>query len=114
MKLVNRTKNIILAEEVVKATSFWQRAKGLLGKASLAKNSTLWILRCNSIHTFFMKFPIDVVFVDKNLRVCTVMTNIKPWRLASSLWRAHSVFEFASPQPVLKQIEKGDMLYVGD
>jgi uncharacterized membrane protein (UPF0127 family) len=49
--------------------------------------------RCNSIHTAFMKFPIDVLFVDKDLKVVSVYENLKPWRITRLHFRASSVIE---------------------
>lgn len=114
MKLIQKETNTVIAEKVAIAESFWQRLKGLLGRRGLDANETLWIQRCDSIHTFFMKFPIDVVFVDKKLKVCGVSTNVKPWRIATKYWQADSVFEFASPNPKVKNLRKGDLLYVGN
>ena len=114
MKLISKSKNLVIAKHVEVATSFWQRLIGLLGRKELAPSKALWIHRCRSIHTFFMRFPIDVVFVDKQLKVCKVIQNIKPFRLASAYFCGHSVFEFSSPHPVLKELQRGDMLYVGD
>ncbi|MDZ4660086.1 MAG: DUF192 domain-containing protein [Pseudomonadota bacterium] len=114
MKLIKKETNTIIAEKVIVAESFWQRLCGLLGRTTLRSNETMWIQRCDSIHTFFMKFPIDVVFVDKKLKVCSVKTNIKPWRLATSYWCANSVFEFASPNSEVQNLRKGDLLYVGN
>ena len=64
-QLMNKSKNKIIANEVIEANTFFTRARGLLGKSEFSDNSTMWFPRCSSIHTFFMKFVIDVVFVDK-------------------------------------------------
>jgi uncharacterized protein len=61
----------------------------------LPANEALWILRCNSIHTFFMKFPIDVVFLNRKMEVTKVLMNVKPGRLVMPDWRASSVIEFS-------------------
>lgn len=114
MRLISTTQNLVLAEKVEIASSFWARLKGLLGRKSYSVQTTLWIKDCKSIHTFFMQFPIDVVFVDKNLRVCSVFQNVKPWRMANSYFCANSVFEFASPNKNINRLKKGELLYVGD
>ncbi len=106
--------NLIIADQVEVASTLIQRIVGLLGKNDFKKGKALWIHRCASIHTFFMRFPIDVVFVDKNLKVCKVVQNIKPFRLANAYFSGHSVFEFSSPNPVLKELKPGDTLYVGN
>lgn len=91
----------------------WRRAKGLLGRASLPPGEALWIRPCNSIHTFFMKFPIDVVFTDKNLIVCKVIRDVKPGRLLAPVWKASSTFEFAAGFLDQHPIREGDQLHVG-
>ena len=63
------------------ARTFWQRFMGLMGRRSLPEGEGLLILRCNSIHTFFMRFPIDATFLDRDDNVVKVVRNIRPWRL---------------------------------
>ncbi len=112
-KLINTTKNVVLANEVELASTMWSRMKGLLGRASLPFETVLWIKSCSSIHTWFMKFSIDAVFVDKKLVVQAVHFNLKPWRLTLPHLRAKDVFEFAGGRLSAKQISVGDQLHVG-
>ncbi len=72
VKIINKTKNTILAEEAYIADTVFSRVKGLLGKQSLDEGSALIIKPCNSIHTFFMRFPIDVFFVDRNNKIVKI------------------------------------------
>ena len=113
LSLKNLTREETLATHVEKANSLFSRMKGLLGRSSLDSHHTLWILNCNSIHTFFMKFSINVIFVNKDLIVKTVYKNIKPGRFILPVWGASSVFEFSSKALKNKIIEKGDQLDVG-
>ena len=79
------------------ARTLFERIRGLIGVKSLPPGEGLLILRCNSIHTFFMSFPIDAVFLDRNDRVVKVVRNIRPWRFF--VWggfRAATVLETAS------------------
>ena len=62
------------------ARSFWARVKGLIGRRGLPPGRGLLILRCNAIHTFFMRFAIDATFYDREDRVVKVVRNIRPWR----------------------------------
>ena len=79
------------------AKSFFQRARGLIGRKSLAPGTGLLILRCNAIHTFFMRFPIDATFLDKNDQVVKVVRNIPPWRpFIWGGWRTKKVLETQS------------------
>lgn len=82
-----------IASDLKTADTLLSRTKGLLGRSSLPQGEGLWIKRCNSIHTAFMKFPIDVLFVDKNLKVVSVYENLKPWRITRLHFSASSVIE---------------------
>ena len=62
------------------ARSFGARLKGLIGRRDLPPGRGLLILRCNAIHTFFMRFAIDAVFYDRQNRVVKVVRNVRPWR----------------------------------
>ncbi len=76
------------------ASSFPERARGLIGKRDLPPGEGLLILRCNAIHTFFMRFAIDATFLDRDDRVVKVVRNIRPWRpFIWGGWRATKVLE---------------------
>jgi len=81
MKIINKTKNTVLAQNTVVADTVFRRLKGLLGRKDFIKGEALIIKPCNSIHTFFMQFPIDVLFVDKHNRVIKVISSLKSFRL---------------------------------
>ena len=57
------------------------RMRGLLGKAKLEPGEGLLLRPCGSIHTFFLRFPVDVVFCDRDLRVLSVAADVRPWRV---------------------------------
>ena len=79
------------------ARTLFERMKGLIGTKTLPEGEGLLILRCNSIHTFFMTFPIDATFLDRDGNVVKVVRNIRPWRFF--VWggfRAVKVLETAS------------------
>ena len=69
-----------------------KRRVGLLRHERLESGTGLWIVPCESVHTFFMKFPIDLVYVDRKKRVKKVRHAVPPWRLSACL-TAHSVLE---------------------
>lgn len=76
------------------ARTFFERAKGLIGRHDLAAGHGLLIEQCNAIHTFFMKFAIDATFLDRNNRVVKVVRNIRPWCFfVWGGWRARKVLE---------------------
>ena len=111
--LRSKTTDQILVPHLEVAHSFWKRGKGLLGRAGLIESEGLWIPRCNSIHTFFMKFAIDCVFVDKNLKVKAIYKDVKPGRLVFPVWGASSVIEMPAGTLETHQVRIGDQLYVG-
>ena len=87
----------ILGVEAEVAETFAERAKGLMGRRGLESGTGMLITKCNCIHTFFMRFPIDATFLDKNDRVVKVVRNIRPWRLfVWGGWRAKKVLETKS------------------
>lgn len=113
-RLFNRSKNVEIAEYVRVASTAFARTKGLLGECGINDGEALWIERCRSIHTWFMRFPIDVVFVDDRLVVKKVYENLGPWRMTLPAWGADSVFEMAAGTLGRKSVEIGDQLHVGD
>ena len=107
VKLFNLTKNRVVVENLTIAKSYRERTKGLLGRTSIDETEGMLIKNCNWIHMFFMKFPIDVIFLrtqitqitqtdyaDKTIyKVVKITENIKPWRLSSPIFHANSVLE---------------------
>jgi hypothetical protein len=91
----NRSRGAEVASQVDKADDYDSRCRGLLGRVALAKEEGLWIVPCPMIHTFGMKFSIDVLFLDREQNVVRVIEGLKPWRLSPWVWRAHSVLELA-------------------
>jgi hypothetical protein len=73
--------------------SWGSRLKGLLGRNSLGPEEGVWISPCNSIHTFFMRMSIDVVFLDGNLRIVKLIRNMTPFRICMPVRGAESVLE---------------------
>ena len=82
----------MLGSHIVRADTSATRSVGLLRHKSLEPGHGLWIVPCEGIHTFFMKFPIDVVYVDRSKRVRKVVRAIPAWRISLCL-PAHSVLE---------------------
>jgi len=108
----SQTRKEKLFPELVVANTLWKRMKGLLGTKGLSENQALWIHRCNSIHTFFMNYSIDCVFVSKDLKVVDVVENIVPGRIIFPRFQASSVFEMKAGVAKAKGIYKGEELYV--
>ena len=79
------------------ADTFAKRTRGLIGRAPPGPGEGMLILKCNAIHTFFMRYPIDATFLDRENRVVKVVRGIRPWRpFVWGGWRAVKVLETAS------------------
>jgi uncharacterized membrane protein (UPF0127 family) len=92
LKVSNLTKGTELALKLEVAGSGPKRSKGLLGRKALLPGEGLWIIPCEAVHTFFMQFPIDLVYIDRKCRVRKATPNVPAWRLSACL-SAHSVLE---------------------
>lgn len=110
MRVMNASKNIVLVDNCRTADTFISRFLGLMGKPCLPSDSGLVITPCNSIHMFFMRFPLDVVFVDRNNTVVSLVENIKPWRVSGIAKKARSAIELTSGTIKRTQTEIGDKL----
>jgi uncharacterized membrane protein (UPF0127 family) len=82
-----------LAARVKVADSFLLRLRGLLGAASLPHGEGLWLIPCKGVHTFGMRFPIDVVFLDSEQRVVAAVSRLLPYRVTPVYRLAASVLE---------------------
>ncbi len=107
-KAINTTTGQLIAEKVLIAQDFKSRSVGLLNRTSLGESEGLLIKPCNAIHTFFMKFPIDVIFLDKKGRVVGIRESLAPGRLASSILRGFMVLELKSGKLMKTAIKQGN------
>jgi uncharacterized membrane protein (UPF0127 family) len=109
MRVANLTRHTLLATQLEVADSAPKRSKGLLGRKLLAPGEGMWIVPCESIHTFAMKFPIDLVYLDRNHRIKKVKNAVPPWRLSACL-SAHSILELPAGAIRNTQTQAGDQL----
>jgi uncharacterized protein len=107
--VTNPARGSVLATCLEVADSGPKRNKGLLGRDGLAPGEGLWIVPCESVHTFFMRFPIDLVYLDRKNRIKKVRDSVGPWRLSACL-SAHSVIELPAGTIRNTQTQPGDML----
>ena len=125
-KLIHKENQKVLSSDIIFAHNFFLRSKGLIGYKELKPNQCMWIRPCSSIHTCFMKFSIDIIFVDSNLKINKTYENVHPWRVifgSAISWflnprslKKHftkgSVFEFTAGHLAEFSLEIGDSLYV--
>jgi uncharacterized protein len=81
----------------------------LLGRHGLAPGEGLWIVPCEAVHTFGMKFAIDLVYLDRQYRIRKIRRNVHPWRLSACLV-AHSVIELAAGAVGENDAQPGDIV----
>src|SRR5258706_3143350 len=111
--LVNKRTGGVVASRLIPAFDSAARRVGLLRHASLPQGEAMIIAPCNAIHTFFMRFPIDVAFVAKDGRVLKTRAAVRPWRIAVSL-RAHAVVELPAGALLDSPLARGDRLEICD
>ncbi len=107
LTVVNRTRSSELASSAEVAGTGARRRKGLLGRDAIIAGGGLWILPCESVHTIGMRFPIDLVYLDRDLNVKKVRSHVRPWRMSACL-SAHSVLELPSGTVCSSQTRPGD------
>lgn len=89
------------------------RLRGLLGRAGLRADEGLLLRPAGSIHTHFMRFAIDALFLDRELRVLDVRSTIRPWRMARKRG-ARAVLELSAGEAARRGVRVGDVLRVDD
>jgi len=113
LALVNQRTDEALADCVEVAVTRRDRRKGLLGRNGLAASSALVLAPCLAIHTMFMRFDIDAVFVDDDGRAVKVVRNLAPWRISATPF-AHAVVELPGGSLSARRVDVGDRLYLVD
>src|SRR5262249_34589221 len=113
MKIYHRATGRCLAEEVALANTFFKRLRGLMfRRRRLAEAEALWLRPCNGVHTFWMLFAIDVIFLDQQLRIVKLVENMRPFRLTSPHLAARSVVEMSAYTISRASLKVGDQLEI--
>jgi uncharacterized membrane protein (UPF0127 family) len=110
-QIINARSGKVIADQLLTAFDSGSRRKGLLSHVSLPQSTALIIAPTNAIHTFFMKFPIDIVFVSRGGRVLKIRSGVPAWRMTGSL-RAFAVLELAAGSLDGSDTKVGDQLIV--
>jgi hypothetical protein len=93
VRVLNITRGTVVGERVRVASSAVDRSVGLLRTPEVLAGEGLWIERSPSIHMFFMRYAIDAVFVDRNMRVTRIAAHLKPWRMVAWAFGARDCLE---------------------
>jgi uncharacterized membrane protein (UPF0127 family) len=110
---VRRADGALVCERCTVADSPLRRMRGLLGKRDLPCDEGVLLRPAGSVHTFFMRFAIDIVFLDREGRVVRVAAGVRPWRTAAARG-AKAVLELRAGESARRGIAAGDVLVVGD
>jgi len=110
MIAVNRTKGKVLGDRVERAETFFRRLLGLLGRRPLAEGEGLWIAPCRGVHSYGMRHPVDVLFLDERGKVIGAYPCFSPKRLTRFFPKAKGALEL--PQGVLQRTDttRGDLV----
>ena len=107
-----KEKELIICKKIKKAESIEDRMIGLMFRKSIHEGFDGLLLNpCKSIHTFFMRFPIDVLFLNRELKVVKIIKNLKPWRITGLYFRADQVLEM-SIGSIPESLKIGDELEI--
>jgi uncharacterized protein len=109
LRVRNSTRQTEVGNRVEVADTAARRNKGLLGCTGLETGEGLWIVPCEAVHTFAMKFALDLVYLDRNRRVVKIRHAVRPGRISGAL-RAHSVIELPPGTLATTQTLPGDIL----
>ena len=102
--------NVLVAARVFKADNFFSRLGGLIFRQQLKENEALLLTGCKSIHTMFMRYPIDVLFLSSEGKIISIIKNIRPWRFTPFMSMADSVLELRSGVLEKIALEEGERI----
>ena len=106
---LKRENGDVVCDRCVVAASPFSRMKGLLGRSELRSGEGLLLRPASAIHTFFMRFPIDAVFLDREWRVVGIADEVAPWRTAARKG-AKAVLELPAGESARRGLRPGDLL----
>lgn len=109
MTFRNHTRNVTLSSRTRVADTMVSRMVGLLSSKGLAQGEGLWIEPCNQIHTWFMRFTIDALFLDKDGTVVKAVERMKPWKLTGIAFKARGVLELPEGTIAATGTQVGDV-----
>lgn len=108
MRLENASRGGQVARSVRRAATVWERGTGLLALPPLQPGEALLLEPCGSIHTWGMRYAIDVLFLSRELRVLAIWRDVRPWRIAWAPRGTHVAVEL--PSGAAQGVERGDLL----
>ncbi|MDO8675292.1 MAG: DUF192 domain-containing protein [Candidatus Omnitrophota bacterium] len=113
MTIRNLTRGTLIAETGSLAKTPLKRMTGLLGRGALNSGEALVITPCRSIHMLFMKFPLDVIFIDRANTAVGLCPDIRPFQFSPFFLQAHSAIETSAGTIAASQTHMGDNIQIG-
>jgi hypothetical protein len=110
VRIENSSRGTTLAGEAEMADGFVSRGIGLMGRRGWSRSDGIVIEPCSSIHCFFMRMPIDVIFVDREWRVLRTVEALKPWRIGPIVGKTRRVVELPTGALRRTVCQAGDQL----
>jgi uncharacterized protein len=112
LQLFHRSSGECLAQRVTLAHTAWTRLRGLIGRKNLDPDEVLWIRPCSGVHTFWMLFSIDVVFLDRELYIVKIIENMRPFCVSLPKSSSRSVIEMPAFSISKYNFKIGDQLQI--
>ena len=112
MKLIKQSTQTSICKELIEARTLLKRLKGFMFDKKIDPSQGLWIKKCKSVHTCFMNFNIDLIFINKEKKIVGLVENLHPWKLSPFYWKADSVIEMPKNTINKYQLEVGEQLDV--
>lgn len=109
MKVFNKTRGLAVSVSASRADTFSSRLFGLIPRGSLGEEEGLWLEPCAMIHMCFMRFPIDAVFLGRDMKVLRVLPGLRPWAFSPWVHGARGVLELPAGR-CAGRVEEGDLL----
>ncbi len=113
-RAINQTRGSVLCAQIEEAATAAARGKGLMGRPGLAEGEGMLIgsgpIPMMWIHTFFMRFPIDLVFLDRANQIVRIVPNVKPWRLTVPIFGARACLELEAGAAARNSSHPGDQV----
>ena len=108
----NETRETVVCDKCLIADTFFKRIKGFIGRTSLDAGEGILLVPCRSVHMFFMRMPLDVIFISSDNYIVYLFEGLKPWHISPTVWRAKSVLEV--PKGTINQTgtQTGDLLKI--
>jgi uncharacterized membrane protein (UPF0127 family) len=114
VRVRNLSRQTDLAGRATLADSFWRRLRGLLGRDGLEHGEGLVIVPCNSVHMLGMRFPLDVLHLDKSGTVVRALPNLRPGRFGPMVWGSHMAVELPAGTIAASGTVPGDRVSIED